>query len=96
MNYGENLESWFFIYQGYSFVEKKAYAFVKWADSENFLVWENLYHQLPDRVTLWLGKDPFYPAFNGDLKLWKLNFGPGAYRTTGFEELYQLETPPIF
>lgn len=56
------------------------------------MVWDNVYHHLADDVTFWLGDDPFYPGFNGDLKNWNVALGTG-FRTSGFEELYKEPTP---
>ena len=39
-------------------------------------------------MTLLLGKDPWYSSFNGDYKNVNVQFGPGAFRTEAFEELY--------
>nr|AWX67867.1 carboxy-terminal crystallin fold protein [Philasterides dicentrarchi] len=92
VNYGQDLNNWFFIYQGHSYKEHKTVAYVKFANSEKVLTWENNWHMLADDATFYLGKDPFYPAFNGDLKNWNVAFGDGAFRTSDFQQLYQQTT----
>lgn len=42
----------------------------------------------PDYMTLLLGKDAWHGSFSGDYKYVKVHFGNGAFRTTGFDELY--------
>ncbi len=42
----------------------------------------------PDDATFYLGDDPFYPGFNGDLKNWNVFLGTGAYRDSKWDELY--------
>lgn len=43
---------------------------------------------------VYLGKDPFHPAFNGELKGWYFCAGKGAWKTTNeFEALYTIPVP---
>jgi len=48
---------------------------------------------IPKHFGVFVGKDPFYHAFNGDLKNFKFVVGPGAYREGNLDELYNSEDP---
>jgi hypothetical protein len=39
-------------------------------------------------MNVYLGKDPYYKAFNGELRGFKFAVGTGAYRNENFDELY--------
>lgn len=43
---------------------------------------------------VYLGKDPYYGAFNGELKGWFFTVGKGSYKTLGeFEPLFNAKIP---
>lgn len=89
MPYGNNLDRWFFVYFGYSFSQKKAFAYVKFTEKDEVLYWNNLWHMIPKTFQAFVGKDPFYPAFNGETKGFTFAVGQGAYREGKMEELYE-------
>lgn len=87
MNYEDDLESWFFIYFGYSHSNKKAIAYIKFTDHEHLLEFDATRHFLPFNMKFYLGKDPFYWGFNGKLKGWNVAYGKGAYISANFKKL---------
>jgi protein transport protein SEC24 len=88
------LEKWFWTYFGYSYEKKQAFAYVKFATEEKTLIFSNVWHEIPRYMGVYLGKDPFYPAFNGELKGWYFNAGKGSWKTLGeFEALYNVPIP---
>jgi hypothetical protein len=94
INFEDDLESWWWIYFGYSRALKKTYAFVRFtqgdgADArEAFLRYDNIQHLIPTTTHVFLGKDKWHWGVNAELKGWNVQFGKGAYRETKFEELY--------
>jgi len=46
---------------------------------------------IPKHFGVFVGKDPFYSAFNGDMKNFRFAVGPGAYRENNFDELYKVK-----
>lgn len=47
MLYGTNLERWFFVYFGYSYKEKKAFAFTKFSEKDEVFYFKNHWHMIP-------------------------------------------------
>lgn len=71
---------WHYIYFGYSKITSQAYAYVKWIESEDELNYENVNHYYIQKLYIYIGKDIFYPGFNGKLNYVVVNFGLGAFR----------------
>jgi len=46
---------------------------------------------IPKHFGVFVGKDPFYSAFNGEMKNFRFAAGPGAYREDNFDELYKVK-----
>jgi len=49
--------TWHFVWFGYSRVERKARAYVKFLDGEEELVYDNVNHYIPEKLYLYLGHD---------------------------------------
>jgi hypothetical protein len=64
VNYEDDLESWFFVYFGYSHADQRAAAYIKFADHEHQLNWDGIRHFKPYNLRFYLGKDPYYAACN--------------------------------
>jgi len=62
-NYYKNIQhknrhlKWFFTYFGYSKKLSRAVVFVKWNDSDDFLIFENTKHFLAPEFHVYVGKD---------------------------------------
>lgn len=65
---------------GYDVDLKKRSFYVKFASSEWLDVTENLVHKVPSYIGVYLGRDTYYPGWNGQLKGWYFNVGAGSYR----------------
>ena len=59
------IDQWFFIYMGYDVDLKKRTFYVKFASSEWVDVIENLVHKVPNYIGVYLGRDTYYPGWNG-------------------------------
>lgn len=58
------------------------------------MIFSNVWHEIPRYIGVYLGKDPFYPSFNGELKGWVFMAGKGAYKMLGeYEALYNVPIP---
>jgi hypothetical protein len=55
IKYGASIKKWHFIYFGYSWVERKAYAFVKFFDREEGAVYMNVNHYLAEKFFFFVG-----------------------------------------
>lgn len=92
VNYYKNIphknrhEDWFFTYFGYSKTEAKAFVYVKWADSEDTLVYDNVNHYLAAEFIIFIGRDKHFKGFSGKLGFINFNIGNGAYSKDGFKE----------
>lgn len=64
------MEKWFWVYMGYSSDLKKLFVYVKFATEEKTLIFSNIWHEVPRYMGVYVGKDPYYAAFNGELKGW--------------------------
>jgi hypothetical protein len=85
VNYEDDLESWFFIYFGYSHVNKKVLGYIKFSDHEHLVEFDATRHYVPFKMTFFLGKDPWHHGFNGKLKGWNFVHGKGAYIGSNFK-----------
>jgi hypothetical protein len=85
VNYEDDLESWFFIYFGYSHVNKKVLGYIKFSDHEHLVEFDATRHYVPFKMTFFLGKDPWHHGFNGKLKGWNFVYGKGAYIGSNFK-----------
>lgn len=72
---------WHFVYFGYSKVESKAYAYVKFYDKEETKVWNKINHYYAEKYYLYAGKDQYYQAYNGEIANLNFNLGQGAFRS---------------
>ncbi|CAD8140693.1 unnamed protein product [Paramecium octaurelia] len=72
--------NWFFVYYGYSKVNRQAYAYVKWTDSEDSLNYDNINHYFAPKFFISVGKDKFFPGFNGFVAYVNFNLGKGSFR----------------
>ena len=45
-------------------------------------------HAIPKYFGIYIGKDRFYPSFNGQFKKFVLSVGDGSYKISGYEVLY--------
>jgi len=71
---------WFFVYFGYSKFIKLAYAYVKWKNNEDSLNFANINHYFAPKFYITVGKDKFYPGFNGFVAYVNFNSGRGSFR----------------
>lgn len=90
VNYEDDLESWFFIYYGYSHVNKKVIAYIKFTDHEHLVEFDATRHFVPFNLKFYLGRDPWHAGFNGKMKGWNFAYGKGAYMASGFGKLIEL------
>lgn len=60
-----DLHHWFFIYQGHSYRDHKTTVYIHFNSKDTRLEFNDNWHYLPDHATFYLGKDKFFPAFNG-------------------------------
>lgn len=77
--FGDTLGEWTFMYFGFNWRAKKAYAYIKFmkgVDSTPFL---ELNHYVPNHLWYYLGSDKIYPQFEGTLANWNLHLGTGSY-----------------
>jgi len=75
--------SWHFVYFGYSRVERKARAYVKFLDSEEELVYDNANHYIPDKLFVYLGHDmPSDTFYSGQIGYARIVLGKDAYKKT--------------
>ena len=65
MNHKGRHVRWFFVYYGYSKFLDKAYAYVNWYDKGEYLSFLNVKHYYSPKFWFSLGKDRYYPGFNG-------------------------------
>lgn len=70
---------WFFAYFGYSKLAREAYAFVKWTQDHNFLVFSDVNHFYAPAFHVYIGKDKHFPGFNGKMAYVGFNIGRKAY-----------------
>jgi len=75
---------WNFIYFGYSRKSREAFAFIKFMHKEHTIKWETHNHFLTKKFYVLIGRDPFYPFWNGKIAHFRMHFGRGAYRTEYF------------
>lgn len=78
-NYYNNVPSWAFLYYGYSRVERKAYAYVKFNDFEVSYTFPNINHYLSNKYWIYVPNYKWYNSFNGLIAYFRVQFGPGAY-----------------
>lgn len=48
---------WFYVYYGYQKSSSKAYAYVKWTNSEDSLTYDNTNHYLAPEFFIFVGRD---------------------------------------
>lgn len=94
-SHGNNPTSWYFIYHSYSARENKVSSYIKWDTKVDSKIFTNVRHFTPTNLRIDLGYDGFYKSFNGILKDWKFSYGPGSYRESGFEVLYNPPAPVV-
>jgi len=44
-------------------------------------------HFVPNFFAFYLASDPFFQTFNGDMKLFRVDFGKGSFRSEKYEEI---------
>jgi hypothetical protein len=66
---------WFYVYYGYQKSSSKAYAYVKWTNSEDSLTYDNTNHYFAPEFFIFVGKDKQFPGHSG--KLAYVNFNSG-------------------
>ena len=57
-----------------------AYVYVKWTDSEDSLNYVKANHYYAPKFYVTVGKDKFYPGFNGFISFVNFNVGKGSFR----------------
>lgn len=82
-----DLASWMWTYQCYSRKEKKTFFYAWTHGKEIKITLENVVHFVPSYFGFFIGKDPWHRSFHGKIQNYYLVFGPGAYKTEGFDGL---------
>lgn len=88
------MDSWFFIYFGYSFEEKRAFGYVKFQDRTETVSFNDHRHFVPKYFRVFLAKDPWHKAFNGQMRGFKFCAGTSCFRDSNMHELesqYEVE-----
>lgn len=75
---------WNFVYFGYNRKNREAFSFIKFMHNEVTLKWTNHNHFLTKKFYVLIGRDKFYPFWNGKIKYFRMHFGRGAFRTEHF------------
>jgi len=83
IGWGNVYYNWFFLYIGYSYTEKRATAYLKFADGFELDVPfpRDMTQGLCDRMVFMQGKDKYFTAFNGYMNGYRVEYGPGAFRS---------------
>lgn len=91
IDYGADIGAgkWIYIYFGYSRVKQKVFGYVKFEDREASVSFTNIRHQVPGELWVFLGKDYWHSGVNGKLRNWEYLSGPGAYKDSDMNELYE-------
>ena len=76
--YGKDLNSWHFIFFAYSKDKKKAAGFVQFKERKEIIDLD-ANHFLNEVVYVNIGKDRFYPSWNGYIGKFTLNLCGGAF-----------------
>lgn len=90
-----DLFSWIFVYFGYSYVEKKATYHIRFEDHVVSGAFDNVNHFIPYWLGFYLGKDPVYKGFNGKMSMFQLQFGPKAFVTGKWRNIYDPRPPEM-
>jgi hypothetical protein len=73
---------WHFIYFGYSRAQRKARAYVKFADSDSEMNYDDINHFLPERLLVFIGRDIKNPNFySGKAAYVNVLLGKGAFKS---------------
>jgi hypothetical protein len=66
---------WNFVYFGYSRKTREAFSFIKFMHKEETLQWKNHNHFLTKKFYVLIGRDSFYPFWNGKICYFRMHFG---------------------
>lgn len=86
--FGEDLNSWFFVYFGYDKSLQRAKAWVKFATREAEAIFSDVFQATPKYFSAYVGRDRFYPGFSGELKNWLFAVGEGAFQEGDYDVLF--------
>lgn len=83
-DYGDDLTSWFFVHIAYSQAQRKVVAYVRYDNNlrqQEYTFDVNIQHFTPEKLVFMQGKDKYHAAFNGFQSSYKVEYGPGAFRS---------------
>ncbi|CAD8058815.1 unnamed protein product [Paramecium sonneborni] len=86
---------WVFVYFGYQFKSKQAFAFTLFLNHQDSAQFNNIKHFVPNQFFFYLSNDGYYPIFDGSLFDWNLYFGDGAYTNKPRQIINQWPVEPI-
>jgi hypothetical protein len=73
--------SWHFIYFAYSRADRKARVYVKFVDSEEELLYDNVNHYIPEKLYVYLGHDmPSGTFYSGQIGYARIVLGKDAFK----------------
>lgn len=70
---------WFFVYFGYSKPQNTAYAYVKWRDSDDTLLYEKVNHYVASEFFVFSGRDKHFVGHSGSIAYLNFIIGQGAF-----------------
>ncbi|CAD8123997.1 unnamed protein product [Paramecium sonneborni] len=77
--YKDQLAQWHFVFLGYSRAKRQVVGFLQWKERKENVNMDNINHYLTNSVFVNIGKDRFYPAFNGHIGGLRLQLCGGAF-----------------
>lgn len=97
--YESDLESWHFVYFGYSRHLRRAYAYVRFNGRAGEVNFVDANHFISPNYYVYVGQDQFYPAYNGQIRQFALNAGDGAFSLGPYDGNFGFEPvvldPPV-
>lgn len=84
--YKNDLPRWHFVYFGYSKPERKAFSAVEFRTRTETLEFKDHDHYLPNKFSLYLGKDKWHATYSGQISYFRFNGGAGAFKTEAFDK----------
>lgn len=85
----EDISEWFWVYMGYSSLERKAVLFIRFHDHESKLVYSNVHKWVPHELFVIPANCKHYEGFTGLYKDLTVYVGNGSFREKGFDELHK-------
>lgn len=76
---GNDMNKWHFVYFGYSRKERRAAGFVQFEGRKEEVNFPDTNHFLNRNYYIYIGKDKFYPAYNGKIASFRVLLCNGAF-----------------